>query len=191
MFFGHFVIGLSVLVASCPAWGISKYPPAIFVMLPMPLSTAAESPSTNTAVPFPLRWSPSFMYLSAFPTKLPHKSTKPTSSSLHSFSTSMLIAIPRQFRYLWPLLPITGRIPDSITGSNSVCFSVLTNFLYFLTMAVVPSLSTLFVPTCTKTDPPLPEPMMFSLPSQLSPLFWPQVSKLQHHLPCLRLCRSS
>ena len=31
-------------------------------------------------------------------------------------------------------------------------------------MAVVPSLSTLFVPTCTKTDPPLPEPtMLFTL----------------------------
>ena len=49
-----------------------------------------------------------------------------------------------------------------MTCSTRVCFSVLTNCPYFLTMAVVPSLCTLFVPTCTKTDPLLPEPTMFS-----------------------------
>ena len=30
-------------------------------------------------------------------------------------------------------------------------------------MAVVPSLSKLFVPRCTKTDPPLPDPMFSTL----------------------------
>ena len=58
----------------------------------------------------------------------------PTSSSLHSCWTSMLIAILRQFRYPWPLLPITGNIPGRINCSTPVCFSVLTNCLCFLSM---------------------------------------------------------
>ena len=41
--------------------------------------------------------------------------TNPTSASLHSFCTSMLITIPRQFRYIRPLIPINGRIPERIT----------------------------------------------------------------------------
>ena len=40
-------------------------------------------------------------------------------------------------------------------------------------MAVVPSLSTLFVPTCTKTDPPLPEPTMFSTLSIIASILAP------------------
>ena len=40
-------------------------------------------------------------------------------------------------------------------------------------MAVVPSLSTLFVNTCTKTDPPLPEPTMFSTLSVIASILAP------------------
>ena len=90
-------------------------------------------------------------------------------SSQHSFYTSMLMAIPQQFRYIRPLLPINGRIRDRITCST--WFDVLTNCLYFLTMAFIPSLSTSFVPTCTKTDPPLPEThgVFYPLNSSSSP----------------------
>ena len=121
-------------------------------MLPMPLSTAAESSTANTAAPFHLdKIHSSCTYQHSQQTF----HTNPTSSSVYSFCTSMLIAIPQQFRYFRPRLPITGRIPERITCSTHIWFSVLTNCLYFLTMAVVPSLSTLFFPTYTKTDPTL------------------------------------
>ena len=116
--------------------------------------------------------------------------TNPISSSIHSLCTSMLIDIPQQFRYLIPLLHINGRIPERITCSTHVWFSVLTNCLYFLTMAVVSSLSTLFVPTRTKTGPPLPEPMMFSTLSIIHHMLGPG-KQTTTSSPCLWLCRSS
>ena len=83
----------------------------------MPLSTAAESLSTNTAAPFHLDEAhPSCTYQPSqqnFP-------TNPTSSSLHSFWTSMFIAIPSKFditdpsfRLLVKSLPVLPDQPGS------------------------------------------------------------------------------
>ena len=91
-------------------------------------------------------WGPSLMNMSALPTQHHHKSTCPTSSSLYSCWTSVTIFILRQFRLPWTLLPITGKIPAINICSAYVCLSVLTNCLYVLTMAIVPSLSALWVP---------------------------------------------
>ena len=42
------------------------------------------------------------------------------------------------------------------------CFVFLSRFLYFSSIAVVPSLSALLVPMCTSMDPPFPLPMICS-----------------------------
>ena len=130
--------------------------------LPKPLATAHDSPSARTAAPFPLRCRPSLKYSSSFPTKLPHMSTYPTSSSLQSRSTIPLTAILFEFLYPWILFPHTGNIPDKMICPNLACFVFFSSFLYFSTIAVVPSLSVLFVPTCTSMVPPFPLPMIFS-----------------------------
>ena len=99
--------------------------------------------------------------ISSFPTKLSHKSTYPTSSSLQSRFTIPLTAIRFEFLYPWILLPNTGNIPDKICPTLG-CFVFFSRFLYFSTIAVVPSLSALFVPMCTSMDPPFPLPMICS-----------------------------
>ena len=100
--------------------------------------------------------------MSSLPTKYPHKSTNPTPSSSHICSNSPLIAILFQFLNVVPLPLITGKIPESMICSTLVFFSVSTNSLYLFTILVVPSLSALFVPTCTNIDPPWPCPNTFS-----------------------------
>ena len=104
----------------------------------------------------------SLAYISFFPTKLSHKSTYPTSSSLQSRFAIPLTAIRFEFLYPWILLPNTGKIPDKIICPTLACFVFFRRFLYFSTIAVVPSLSALFVPMCTSMDPPFPLPMIFS-----------------------------
>ena len=78
--------------------------------------------------------------------------TNPTPSS-HICSNSPLIAILLQFLNVAPLPLNTGKIPESMICSTLVFFSVSTNSLYLFTILVVPSLSALFVPTCTNIDP--------------------------------------
>ena len=53
--------------------------------------------------------------------------------------------------------PVSPKIPDKIICPNLACFVFFSSFLYFSTIAVVPSLSVLFVPTCTSMVPPSPE----------------------------------
>ena len=120
------------------------------------------SPSAKTATTFPLRCIPSLMYVSSFPTKLSHKSTYPTSSSLQSRFTIPLTATRFEFLYPCILFPNTGTIPDKMICPTLACFVFFSRFLYFSTIAVVPSLSALFVPMCTSIDPPSPLPMIFS-----------------------------
>ena len=119
-------------------------------------------PRQKNAAPFPLRCSPSLTYISSFPTKLSHKSTYPTSSSLQSRFTIPLTAILFEFLYPCILFPNTGKIPDKIICPALACFVFFSRFLYFSTIAVVPSLSVLFVPTSTSMDPPYPLPMICS-----------------------------
>ena len=130
--------------------------------LPKPLATAPESPSAKTAAPFPLRWRPSLTYIPSFPTQLSHKSTYPTSSSLQSRSTILLTAIRFKLLYSCLLFPTTGKIPDMMICSTLACFVFFRRALYFSTIAVVPSLSALFVPMCTSIVPPFHLPMMSS-----------------------------
>ena len=89
-------------------------------------------------------------------------STYPTSSSLQSRSTIPLTAILFEFLYPWILFPHTGNITDKMICPNLACFVFFSSFLYFSTIAVVPSLSVLFVPTCTSMVPPFHIPMIFS-----------------------------
>ena len=89
-------------------------------------------------------------------------STYPTSSSLQSRSTIPLTAILFEFLYPWILFPHTGNIPDKMICPNLACFVFFSSFLYFSTIAVVPSLSVLFVPTCTSMVPPFPLHTIFS-----------------------------
>ena len=100
-------------------------------------------------MPFPLRRRPSFTYMSSFPTKYPHKSKNPTTSSSHICSTRALIVHLLQFLYVDP---ITGKIPERIICSTVVFFSFPTNCLYLCSILVFPSLSALFVPICTNID---------------------------------------
>ena len=79
--------------------------------------------------------------------------TNPTHSSSHIYSTSALNAILLQFLYGAPPPLVTGKIPETMICSILVFFSVSTNSLYLFTILVVPSLSALFVPTCTNIDP--------------------------------------
>ena len=80
-------------------------------------------------------------------------STYPTSSSWQSRSTILLTAILFEFLYPWILFPHTGNIPDKMICPNLACFVFFSSFRYFSTIAVVPSLSVLFVPTCTSMVP--------------------------------------
>ena len=98
-------------------------------------------------------------------------STYPTSSSLQSRSTIPLTAILFEFLYPWILFPHTGIIPDKMICPNLACFVFFSSFLYFSTIAVVPSLSVLFVPTCTSMVPPFPLPTIFSTLSLSHALF--------------------
>ena len=84
------------------------------------------------------RCRPSLTYISSFPTKLSHKSTYPTFSTLQSCSTIPLTAILFEFLYPWILFPNTGRIPDQIICPTLACFVFFSRFLYFSTIAVVP-----------------------------------------------------
>ena len=112
--------------------------------------------------PFPLRCRPSLTCISSFPTKLSHKSTYPTSSSLQSRFTIPLTAIRFEFLYPRILFPNTGKIPDKIICPTLACFVFFSRFLYFSTIAVVPSLFVLFVPMCISMDPPFPLPTIWS-----------------------------
>ena len=130
----------------------------------VPLSINRSKFSENTAATFPLRWRPSLVYMSSFPTKYPHTSMNPTPSSSHICSTRALITSLLQF--LLCCSPnshySTGNIPERIICSTLVFFSFPTNCLYLCTILVVPSLSALFVPTGTNVDPPWPCPSVFS-----------------------------
>ena len=61
-----------------------------------------------------------------------------------------------------PRPPVTGKIPDRIICSTLVFFSFPTNCLHLCSSLVVPSLSALFVPTCTNIDPAWLCPNVFS-----------------------------
>ena len=104
--------------------------------------------------------------------------TYPTSSSLQSRSTIPLTAILFEFLYPWILFPHTGNIPDKMICPNLACFVFFSSFLYFSTIAVVPSLSVLFVPTCTSMAPPFPLPTIFSTLSLAHVLFLLPVNTL-------------
>ena len=54
------------------------------------------------------------------------------------------------------------KIPDMIICPTLASLIFSSRFLYFSTIAVVPSLSASFVPTCTSMDPPFPLPMISS-----------------------------
>ena len=69
---------------------------------------------------------------------------------------------PLRIWYPCILFPNTGKIPDKMICPALACFVFFSRFLYFSTIAVVPSLSVLFVPTCTSMDPPYPLPMICS-----------------------------
>ena len=142
-------------------------------MVPVPSSTTLTNSHARTAAPFPVRWSPSLMKKSPLPTKFNHMSTKPTPSSIHTFCTCVLIAILLQFLYSSPLPPIIGNIPDNTICPIRASLSVLINLLYLPMMADVPSLSALFVPTCTRTAPPVPPPMTCPAFSAISSTFAP------------------
>ena len=105
---------------------------------------------------------PSLAYIYSIPTKLSHISTYPKSSSLQSLFVIPLIAI--RFESLYPsiMLPNTGRIPDRMICPTLASFFFFSSFLYLSTIAVVPSLSALFVPTCTRMVPPFTLSMIFS-----------------------------
>ena len=95
-----------------------------------------------------------------FPTKLSHKFTYPTSSSLQSRCTIPLTAICFEFLYPCILFPNTGKIPDKMICPTLACFVFFSMFLNFSTIAVVPSLSALFVLMWTSRVPPFPRPMI-------------------------------
>ena len=121
----------------------------------------------------------------------PHKATYPTSSSLQSRFTIPLTAIRFEFLYPWILLPNTGKIPDKIIRPTLACFVLFSRFMYFSTIAVVPFLSALFVPTCTSMDPPFPLPMIFSILSLSHTLLLLPVNKVLRPSPCSMLYLSS
>ena len=84
--------------------------------------------------------------------------TNPNSDSLHSFCTSMLITIPGSFDISDPSYPL---MIESLRELSAEHTSGLVLWV-IACMAVIPSLSTLFLPTCAKTYPPFHEPIMFS-----------------------------
>ena len=96
----------------------------------------------------------------------PHKAVPQIDVShflfLESRFTIPLTAILFEFLYPCILFPNTGKIPDKMICPALACFVFFSRFLYFSTIAVVPSLSMLFVPTCTSMDPPYPLPMICS-----------------------------
>ena len=97
----------------------------------------------------------------------PHKAVPqihvyPTSCSLQSRFTIPLNAIRFEFLYPCILLPNTGKIPDKMICPILACFVFFSRFLYFSSIAVVPSLSALFVPMCASMDPPFPLHMISS-----------------------------
>ena len=79
------------------------------------------------------------------PTELSHKFTYPTSSSLQSRTTIQLTAILFEFLYHCIMFPNTGKIPDMMIFPALACFDFFSSFLYFSTIAVVPSFSTIAV----------------------------------------------
>ena len=82
-----------------------------------------------------------------FPHKaVPQMHVYPTSSSLQSRCTILLTAIRFEFLYPCILFPNTGKIRDKMIWPTLACFVFFSRFLYFSTIAVVPSLSALFVP---------------------------------------------
>ena len=119
----------------------------------------------------------------------PNKVSTPFFS--HICSTSALIAIFLQFIYVAPLPLITGNIPERIICSTLVFFSVCTNSLYLCTILVVPSLSALFVLTCTNIDPPWPCSNTFSTRSVTCSILAPgrQTTTSSHLLNVLSVLR--
>ena len=104
-----------------------------------------------------------------------------------------LIAIRFEFLYPSILLPNTGWIPDRMICSTLASFVFFSSFLYLSTIAVVHSLSALFVPMCTSMVPPFPLPIIvstlsLSLSHALSLL---PVNTLLSPLPCSIVSLSS
>ena len=109
-------------------------------MLPMPQSTAAERSSANTAAPFHLDEAhPSCTYQ---PSQQSFTSN-PTSSSLHSFWTSMLIATPGNFDIsdpffllllksltVWPAQPTSAFVFFPNYGSCTLPLYVTCPYVY-------------------------------------------------------------
>ena len=89
-----------------------------------------------------------------------HKYTNPTSSSPHSCFTIPLTLILLEFLYPWLLVPNTGKLLDKISCPTLVSFIVFSRLQYFFTIAVVPSLSVLFVPMATSRVPKFPRPII-------------------------------
>ena len=154
------------LLSSCTFRAFFDKPPCPtslnIVLYPSHWQPPLRVPRQKTAALFSLRCRPSLKYISSFTTKLSHRSTYPTSSSLQSRFTIPFIAIRFEFLYPSILLPNTGRIPDRMICPTLASFVFLSSLLYLSTIAVVPSLSALFVPMCTSKVPPFPLPMIFS-----------------------------
>ena len=83
------------------------------------------------------------------------------------------------------LPPITGKIPEIIMFSALVIFSFPTNCVYLCTILVVPSLSALFVPTCTNIDSPWPCLNVFSTRSVTCSIKAPGRQTTTYSLVCL------
>ena len=153
------------LLSSCTFRAFFDKPPCPtslnIVLYPSHWQPPPTVPRQNGS-PLPTKVQTALMYISYLPTKLSHRSTYPTSSSLQSRFTIQLIAIRFEFLYPSILLPNTGRITDRMICSTIASFVFFSSFLYLSTMAVVPSLSALFVPMCTSMVPPFPLPMIFS-----------------------------
>ncbi|KAK2154198.1 hypothetical protein NP493_2213g00007 [Ridgeia piscesae] len=153
--------------------------------------SSIEEGSRRTLLrPFPLRWRPSLINMSSLPTKYPHKSTNPTPSSSHICSNSPLIAILLQFLNVIPLPLITGKIPESMICSTLVFFRSLPTLCFSFSILVVPSLSALFVPTCTNIDPlwALPQNVLYPFSHMLYPS--PPGKQKKRLLLCLMSCLS-
>ena len=62
------------------------------------------------------------------------------------------------------LVPVSKhcKLTDKMMCAPFDCFVFFSRFLYFSTIAVVPTLSALFVPIWISTDPPLPLLMIYS-----------------------------
>ena len=125
----------------------------------------------------------SFTFLPS-PQILSHKSTNPTSSSLHSWALHHLVDC-NLLEFLWPwlLVPNTGKTPDKMIWPSLTGFVFFSRVLFFSTIAVVPSLSALFVPMWIlhvlfpRSALLFPSHARFSVP----------INKLQLHLPCIHV----